>query len=167
MSLLTLSETRAQIQTSLTDAELQAVINREEDEIVRLYGASYSGSAGTVTETLEGGGAGLFLRRPLTTVASVTEDDAALAATDYRAWAQQGRLERLPKGARWGEVVAVVYVPYDDNLRRKSVLVDLVRLAVEKTALKSESIAGEYSYSAPEWEAERAQLLRRIGFLRA
>lgn len=166
MSLLTLAEARALIKTSLTDPELQAVIGREEDEIIRLYGAHYVSGTTTVSETLEGGGASLFLRRPIFSVSSVTEDGAALASADYRLWGAQGRIERLPKGATWGEVITVVYVPQDDNGRRKAALIDLVRLAVEHTALKSESIAGEYSYTAPDWEAERAKLLRRAGLAR-
>jgi hypothetical protein len=167
MSLLTLTEARALVKTSLSDPELQAVINREEDEIARLYGAPYVNATTTVSETLPGGGASLFVRRPLMSVKSVTEDAATLAATDYRLWPGQGRLERLPKGAIWGEVITLVYVPQDDNMRRKAVLIDLIRLAVERTALKSESIAGEYSYTAPEWDAERAKALRRLGFIRS
>ncbi len=166
MSLLTLADVRALVKTSLTDPELQAVIGREEDEIIRLYGAHYTTSTATVSETLEGGGASLFLRRPILSVSSVTEDGAVLASADYRLWGGQGRIERLPKGATWGEVITVVYVPGDDNSRRKVALISLVQLAVERTALKSESIAGEYSYSAPDWEAERAKLLRRAGLAR-
>ncbi len=166
MSLLTLAEARALVKTSLTDPELQAVIGREEDEIIRLYGAHYVDGTTTVSETLEGGGASLFLRRPILSVSSVTEDGATRASADYRLWGGQGRIERLPKGAVWGEVITVAYVPQDDNSRRKAALIDLVRLAVERTALKSESIAGEYSYTAPDWDAERAKLLRRAGLAR-
>ncbi len=165
MSLLTLAEARALVKTSLTDPELQAVIGREEDEIIRLYGAHYI-SGTTVSETVEGGGPSLFVRRPILSVSSVAEDGTALESTAYRLWANQGRIERLPKGATWGEVITVVYVPQDDNSRRKAALIDLVRLAVERAALKSESIAGEYSYTAPDWEAERAKLLRRAGLAR-
>ncbi len=115
------------------------------------------------TVTLEGEGKRkLYLRRKLTAVTSVTEDDVALAATDYKVWGAQGTVERLPRGIRWGEEIAIVYTPANDNDTRKAVIIDLVRLALERTALKSESIAGEYSYSAPEWEAERTAVLNRL-----
>ncbi len=173
MSLLSVAELRAQIQSSLTDAQLQSVIDREEAEVTRLYGAHYVDGATTVSETLEGGMRNLYLRRRLTSVSSVTEyqtsdstDGTALTAvTDYRVWAAQGRIERMPSGATWGAIVDVVYVPADDNDLRRAAIVDLCRLALERTALKAENIADEYSYTAPEWGEARAEILQRLGFI--
>lgn len=180
MSLLTVAECKAQVRTSLTDAQLQSVIDREEAEIVRLYGAHYVDGSTTVTETLEGGTRSLYLRRRLTSVSSITEyqtSDATsgtllTAVADYRVWAAQGRIERMPSTAvsgfgvgTWGAIVAVVYIPFDDSNARKAAIVDLCRLALERTALKAESIAGEYSYTAPEWGEARAEILQRLGFV--
>jgi hypothetical protein len=164
MSLATVAEVRALVNTNLDDSQLQAVIDREEEDVTRLYGAPYA-ALSYDTETLEGGGCNLMLHRPLSTVTSVTEDSAALAATDYRVWGRQGRLERLPAGSTWGVVVTVVYTPVDDNNKRKRTIIELVRLATERTAMKSESIAGEFSYTAPDWEVEHARVLRSIGFV--
>ena len=182
MSLLSVAELRAQVNTSLTDAQLQAVINREEAELIRHYGAHYVDAETTVTETLSGGLRNLYLRRPLTSVSSITEyltsdttDGTELTAvTDYRVWAAQGRIERMPSyalqgitsgAAKWGAIVDVVYIPADDNDLRKAAIVDLCRLALERTAMKQESVGGEYSYSAPEWGAARAEILQRLGFV--
>ncbi len=179
MSLLTIAELRAQVRTGLSDSQLQSVIDREEAEVIRLYGAHYVSGATTVTETLEGGTKSLYLRRRLSSVSSVTEystsdstDGTVLTAvTDYRVWAAQGRIERMPSTAVsgfgvgvWGAIVDVVYVPADDNDLRRAAIIDLCRLALERTALKSENVAGEYSYSAPDWGEARAELLQRLGF---
>jgi len=173
VSLVTPAEVRALVQTDKTDEQLQAIIDREEAEVVRLYGPHYVDEATTVTETIEGGTWSLCLRRRLSSVSSVTEkvligDDGTTLTEneDYFVWSGQGRLERLPQGASWGALVEVEYVPADDIDNRKAVIIELVRLALERTAMQQEDVAGEYSYKAPEWETERARLLRRLGFVR-
>jgi hypothetical protein len=64
-------------------------------------------------------------------------------------------------------VITVTYKPYDDREQRKEAIIDLARLTLERTAMKSESIAGEYSYTAWEggWDAERVKVMRRLGFV--
>lgn len=179
MSLLTVAELKAQVRTSLSDSQLQSVIDREEAEVIRLYGAHYVGGSTTVSETLAGGMKNLYLRRRLTSVTSITEyqtSDATsgtllTAVSDYRVWAAQGRIERMPSTnvsgfgvGVWGAIVAIVYVPADDNDLRRAAIIDLCRLALERTAMKTENVAGEYSYTAPEWGEARAEILRRLGF---
>lgn len=173
MSLVTPNEVRALIQTDKADAELQAVIDREEAEVVRLCGPHYVDALTTVTVRVPGGGPSIYLPCRLGSIVSVTESPlpgspgTVLAENeDYFAWAGQGRLERLPQGARWGSLVEVEYVPADDTEERKAVILELVRLALERTAMQQEDVAGEYSYRAPEWESERARLLRRLAFVR-
>ena len=166
MSLLTVAEARALVKTGLSDPDLQSVINREEALMTQTFGAHYVDANTTVVETLYGGGASLFLRRRLASVASIVEDTETLTATDYRLWGGQGRIERLPTGTKWLTVpIVVTYVPADDNLQRKAALIELVRLTLERTPMQSESIAGEYSFSAPDWERERVRLIRRLGFV--
>lgn len=166
MSLLTVAEARVLVKTGLSDPDLQAIINREEALLTQTFGAHYVDANTMVSETLNGGGASLFLRRRLTSVASIVEDTTTLTATDYRVWGGQGRIERLPAGTKWLKTPSVVtYIPVDDNLQRKATLIELVRLALERTPMQSESVAGEYSFSAPDWERERARLIRRLGFV--
>ena len=174
MSLLSVAELRAQVATQLTDPQLQAVIDREEALIVTQYGGHYVDASTAFTEKYRGGGENLFLRRAVTSVSSISErvglaDAPLILSTDaYFVWANEGYLTRLPEGTRWGQHVTVAYVPQDDSALRKAVLIDILRLALSRTGLKSESIAGEYSYTATDnWEAERAQIMRRLGFIRA
>jgi len=164
MSLLAAAELRAVVPTGLNDVRLQAIIDREEAIMVQRCGPHYVDANTRITTVLAGGGMNLYLPRRLTSVYRVTEDSAVLSQAngDFRVWADEGRLERLPAGSRWGAVVTVLWVPFDDTAHRKAVLIELVRLALERTALHSESIAGEYSYTAPDWELARAQLFRQL-----
>jgi hypothetical protein len=170
MSIVTTAEVRALVGSSLTDAQLQEIIDREEAELVSRFGANYDDAP--ITEEQPSDGKSVFLRRPIESVETVTEytslgsDGEVLATTTYHAWKAQGRLQRLPEGTRWGALVEVAYTPVDDTAKRKSVIIELVRLTVEQTALKSESVAGEYSYTAPDnWQAQRASVYRRLGFM--
>lgn len=161
MSLVTVAYTRAHIQTDLDDTTLQLIIDDEESELVRRCGAHGDGVT-AVTETIASApGGGLFLSRPFVSVTSITANGGAVAASAYTAYANQGYLSLL-SGGSWLAPVVVTYVPVDDRARRRMVIVELVRVALEQTAMKSESVGSEYSYSAPDWEAKRAALYRRL-----
>lgn len=168
MSLLSVAELRAAVNTSKTDTQLQEVIEREEAEVIVRYGAHYTGAA--ITEACDGGTSSLFLKRRIGSVSSITEAQSlggtatALTSTQYHIVANEGRIVRLSEGMRWGRHVTVNYIPADDRPLRKQVLIELVRLALEQTAMKSETVAGEYSFQAPEWEAQRRALYRRLSF---
>ncbi len=167
MSLLTIGEVRALISTGMDDAQLQAVIEREEAWLIHAYGPHYAAGL-SVTETLAGRQMrSLYLRRPIATVTSITVDGALVDSGNYRMWGNEGRIERLPAGSRWGEeAIVVVYGPQDDNALRKGALIDLLRLTVSRSGLKSESVAGEYSYTAFEnTDEERSRVMRRLGFI--
>ena len=161
MSLVTVARARAHIQTDLDDTTLQTIIDDEESELVRRCGAHGDGVT-AVTETIAGtNGGALFLSRPFVSITSITANGSTIPATYYTAYAGQGQLALLSDGA-WSAPVVVTYVPADDRARRRMVIVELVRVALEQTAMKSESVGGEYSYSAPDWEAKRAALYRRL-----
>lgn len=181
MSTLSVAELRALINTGLDDTRLGAIITREETEIDRRLGAASDGSTTSIVETKPGGGANFYLRRPIVSVTQVRERIAlgqaftTLLASQYQVWADEGRLERLPtatagvpawsmSGTLWGALIEVTYVPIDDRERRKLAIVEFVRIALERTAMKSENVAGEYSFQAPEWDSLRATLYRSLGF---
>ncbi len=180
MSTLSTAELRAVVNTGLSDTLLEAIINREELEITRRLGAASDGSTTTIVETKPGGLANVYARRPIVSVTQVREQQflggtfATLAAAQYYVWTDEGRIERLPaitggalawsSGALWGPLVEVTYVPADDRERRKLAIIEFVRIALERTAMKGESVAGEYSYQAPEWDVLRATLYRSLGF---
>lgn len=163
MSLTTILEVRALVSTGLSDADLQTVIDRIEAEITAKIGAPQTDALATeLVRTLRGAGENLFLPTEIHSVTSIVEDTASLTATEYQVWSG-GVIERLPLGAHWGDRVVVTYKPADDRSLRKSVVIDLVRLALNQTGLKSESIGGEYSYTAGEnWDAEFRKAMKRL-----
>jgi hypothetical protein len=165
MSLVTIAEARALINTSLGDADLQEVIDRVEAEITARIGAPQDDTyTVSIAKTLQGEGQHLFLPAEIYSMVSIVEDDVTLASTDYRYWSG-GVIERLPEGDSWGDVCVVTYKPADDRPRRKEAIIDLARLALNRTAMQAESVAGEYSYTAPaNWEKERRRILKRLAF---
>lgn len=164
-SLLTIAECRALVKTSLSDAELQAVIERIEAQITKRIGAPQDDSGNvTITETVRGNYGQLFLRVPFSAIVSVMEDGNLVDAANYQSWGASGMIERLPEHAVWGAVCVVVYKPSDMRYERKQATIDLVRLVVERTAMTSESIAGEYSFTAPDWDAAFRKILRKFSF---
>ena len=98
--------------------------------------------------------------------ATLSSTQRTLVAADYFLMAEEGMLHRMPDGTRWGEEVVVAYGPRDDRPARRSVVIELVRLVLSRTAYQSESVGGEYSYSIAEGavDQQRAVLMRSLGF---
>jgi hypothetical protein len=170
MTLLDVATLRAQVQTGLDDTQLAALIEREEAEVIARYGAHYTDGMTAISEVCDGSGCTVYLKRRVGSVVSITEAQqlggtaTTLTTSQYHVWPGQGRLGRLPEGTRWGRAVTVSYVPADDRPLRIQVLIELCRLALEQTTMKGESVAGEYSYQAPDWERARQRLYRRLAF---
>ena len=165
MSLVTPTDVKALINTSLSDANLQTVIDRVEAQITARIGAPQTDAYATeVVKTMRGEGEYLFMPTEIYSVSSIVEDTSTLTSDQYQTWAG-GVIERLPDDSHWGDRVVVTYKPTDDRLVRAQVIIDLVRLVIERTAMKGESIAGEYSYTAPDnWEAEFRKAMKRLVF---
>lgn len=164
-SLLTIAECRALVKTALSDEQLQTVINRVEAQITARIGAAQDDTGNVqVVETVAGEDEHLFLRVPATAIVSVVEDDVTVDAGDYRLWGESGMIQHLPTGSQWGAVCTVTYKPADMREERKTAAIELVRLTVERTAMVNESIAGEYSYTAPDWDAQMNRILRKLCF---
>lgn len=170
MSLVTLAQVRVLVKAAnvLTDTQLQFILDDLEAEVTRLVGAHYTDGATTVSMTVAGGGRNLYLVRPLASVTSITDEDSnTYTSATYRLWSEQGRIEAQPSGVTWlAGLYTVVGVPVDDNAKRREVIINLVRLELERTAMQSENIAGEYSYTAPDWELQRRRLLKRLQYVR-
>lgn len=185
MSLLTVTEARELVATDKSEAALQMILDAIDMDIVNHFGAHYVDASTNVVETLNPvGGKNLYLRRRATSIDEIAEyaylgaTPVTLTASEYHLWGNEGRIERLvaPQwlglsgvgSAYWGAQVTVTYLPVDDNAIRKMVMAQLLQLELERTTLKSESIAGEYSYTASDAvDAQRATLMRklRLGFL--
>jgi hypothetical protein len=140
MSLVTLSEVRALVETSLTDVDLQAVLDREEGWLAARIGAL----TGARTDTFSPGltDTPIYLSRRAASVV-VTDNALSVAAADLRFVPESGMVRRIT-GA-WTGPVAVTYTPTDADTVRRAVI-ELVRGTVTETGSDAESI-GDYSYS--------------------
>jgi len=163
------SDVTALVPTGLSTNDLAAVISRVEDYITDKIGAPYATGL-ELTETVKGGYGDVFTKRRISAVVSVTEyqqlsssTGTALAdGTTMFVWQRQGRITRLGVNA-FGERVDIVYTPIDEREKRKQAIIDLVRLELSRSALKSERVAGEYDYTALDnYEAERRRIMRRL-----
>ena len=166
MSLVTAATAKKLIKTSLADADLQDVIDRVETQITERIGAPWTDDStpSSIVKTMRGEGSNLFMPTEISAVSSIVEDTVTLSSDEYRAWGG-GVIERLPMGTWWGDRVVVTYQPTDDRDKRTQVIIDLVRLVLERSAMKHESVGGEYSYEAPEnWNREFNKAMRRLTF---
>lgn len=166
MSLVTAETAKKQINTSMSDEDLQVVIDRIESQITARIGAPWNGDTPPeVEKTMRGEGPSLFLPTGIYEVVSIVEDDVTLTEDEFRVWGNGGVIERLPLESNWGAVCVVTYKPMNDTFKRVPVIIDLLRLTLERTAMKSENIAGEYSYTAPDnWDAEFRKAMKRLVF---
>ncbi len=165
-SLVSPAKVKALINTSLSDLVLQDVIDRIEAQITKRIGAPWTDDStpAQIVKTYRGEGPYLFTPTEIHSVVSIVEDGSTLTTEDYRTWAG-GVIDRLPEGASWGDRCVLTYKPADDRLVRTQVIIDLVRLELERTAMKSESIAGEYSFTAPDdWDDQFRKAMRRLVF---
>jgi len=162
MSLVSPAEVRQLVTTDLDDAALQAIIDRVEAEVTARYGPPQD-DAGTVevTRTLWPMGDVVFLPVEPAAIVAVVEDGVTLGADEYSLY-PAGVLQREPPNTPWIGPVTVTYRPVDDRPLRKQVIIDLVRLVLERTAMAEERI-GDYGYKAVDFERERRRLLRRLG----
>lgn len=170
MSLVTPSELIARVETHLSNATLQPLLDGIEKEIVDKIGAAYVDDSTPITEIHSGGGRHLYLKRRILSVETVTEytdltDQTGTALTeftDFVSWATRGMLERV---GNWGWRVNVSYVPTDDRKNWREAIIDLARIDIARMPMRSEGVQGEMNYTAPEnWERERAKILQRLMF---
>ncbi|PKN98002.1 MAG: hypothetical protein CVU42_13850 [Chloroflexi bacterium HGW-Chloroflexi-4] len=163
--LLTAAECRVLVRTSMSDDDLDAVIARIERLITKRIGAPQNDeNSVTITETVEGEGEHIFVKTRFSEIVSITEDGASVDADDYRAWGDSGMVERLPEGYQWDDVCVVTYKPVDQRDERKEATINLVRLYLERTAMVSENVAGEYSFDAPDWDKAIKRELKNLCF---
>lgn len=165
MALLTVTQIREHVETDLSNDALQRLIDSEDGEITRRFGAPT-----TQTETLKGGESYVFLSRLVTSITSVTEEvdetTTTLAVDDYDLWWNQA-LERDADGTNgrstWGDKVTVVYVPQTTTPQRTLLLIQLVQLAVQYSGVQSASIgSGDYSATYQDYQRERERLFRKL-----
>ena len=109
---LAVADCRALVPTPLTDPQLQRVITMIEDDLDNVLGAVQTAALGTeLTVVIAGEQADIFVKRPISSVTTVTEysgmtDTTGVALTEdeeFYVWEEEGRLQRIggsiPRGA--------------------------------------------------------------------
>jgi hypothetical protein len=145
--LLSVTRLRDFVATTLSDASLQAMLDRAFSDIAKKLGP-----AGVTTEHLTASGPLLMLSRRALGIASIarfypwTGSTLTLATDDYELSTSGRMLRRLRTGTNpalyWGEVW-VTYTPEDDSPTRVMGAVDLVRTEVAYSGYTSESTQSE------------------------
>jgi hypothetical protein len=181
--LITAAQAQARgVGLALDTTTLQAIIDDEEATMIARYGAHGDGTT-SVTEIARREGGSVFLRRAAVSVTSVTQAEypggtgTALATTDRYTWLAEGRIELYPASTPFaaqydtGKLVTVIYVPVDDRAKRRSVLLELVRIATEQpVASGGEKTSGlgfsgeDGSSSGIDLDIARVRAYRKLEF---
>jgi hypothetical protein len=175
--ILTVNQLRDFVETPLSDASLQIILDAAEWAIVNRAGAT-----GARTEIASGGFRFIALARPAASISSVVEtagwsdsvgaSDITLAADDYLVGAGEMLIERLITGTNprsvWGARVTTVYTPVDDDPIRAEVQIELCKLALNYTPGLAEETIGTWTErftnnSAWSNQTERDSILERLG----
>ena len=170
MSLLSTADLTPIVDAPVTEAELQIIIDRVEAEITGEIGPPFDDSEPPeLVETVYGGGECVFVKRPIGNIVSITSKAnagataVAWSASDYFSMADAGMIEKA--SGVWPRYVTITYVPRDEREKRKQAIIDLVRIVLSHSALQTESVSGEYSFTAPpHWEDEKRKVMRRLTF---
>lgn len=185
MALITAAQAQARgVGLALSEAALQAIIDDEEAIMIARYGVHGDGTT-SVTEVGRREGGSVFLRRTPLSITSVTQAEypggtaTALATTERYTWLNgEARIELYPASTPYaaqydaGKLITVVYVPADDRAKRRSVLLELVRIATEQpTATGGGKVSG-LGFSVDEGSAAssydldvaRARACRKLEF---
>lgn len=163
-SLLSTDEIREHVDTDLSDTALQLLIDAADADLVRTHGPHATDGSVVEHHNPRDGDRYVFLRRPADGAVVVTRtyyDDApaVVDATEYRLDAPR-KVALL--GCLWGYgPVTVAYTSTADLAARRSVLMDLVRLAIRYEAASSTRM-GDAQVSHVEYEPERARILARL-----
>jgi hypothetical protein len=168
VAILNAEEVLQRIVTDLDSATVDRIIAEEEAEIVRRFGNGIASVVDTIDSEKKGN---VYLDRRFASITTVTEGDSitqtTVDSTGYHQWLDEGRLERIGTTGliiAWQPIVVVTYVPQDDKTERQRILLELVRLATERQAMKSESVGqSDYIYKTPDdWEREREKILAKL-----
>lgn len=169
-ALLTVDQLREHIDTDVTDAGIQRLLDEADFDIVQRYGAH----TGTVIEYFTCGPADplIFTTRKISAITEIVEtnrgvngdEETTLDASDYLNDGSR-QLRRVSGGTNsasyWSPRVKVTYTPISDTARRTSVTIDLVRLACRYDAASSTSL-GDVSISHVDYALERERILARL-----
>ena len=157
----TLTRVQERIETDLTGAELQSMIDEITAEIEGRFGV-----VGSIIVFLDGDRKYLSLTRPYSSTITIVEilgtDETTLSADDFRILDGGRTLERLGDGTNgrllWERLVKVTYTPASKAEEREEVVIQVVQLGVEFRGLKTEK-SGDYSVTFADYKAARDTLI--------
>lgn len=181
---------RAWVPNAIPDPVVTDMIAIEQSFIESFFGSATAsrtqllrGGADTGTYGASINNVSIYLTRPISLVTSIYEDytnasnhataTPLVNGTDYRIWSAEGRIERrgplypliapadVPPSP-WLPEVEIIWTPVDDTPERKRACVELVRIAVSRNPFTRESVAGEYTIEAPDWEEARKILIMNM-----
>ena len=169
MSVLTTTELELQVDTDLSDAALQSIIDGVERDINDYVGppSAYVFERGPELLTV--------IRLPIDTsaIVSVVEFTDArsdptkttLASNDYELSSDGMDLRRLSSGTNprsmWSWHVVLTVTPTADSARRKQCAIQLSRLEIVHTGYGSER-AGDWNGTVLDIGKERGRILKRL-----
>lgn len=160
---------RDHIETGLSDDALTELVAQATAEVEDRFGTDAAMSV------IKAGDWGTVIRLPraISSITSIVEKDSSfttlstLVAADYVVGHSGRVIYRV--GQCWAPVVVITYTPVSEQTKREAMIIDLVKLAVNYSGLKSEKI-GDYSYDRgdTDYETARQRILgrNRSGFLR-
>lgn len=173
MSLITPDELRAatpEMGEEWTDDALQGIIDREEAEIVRLFG-SHTRARETAFPRAS---SLLYPSRKVAAIVSISETSydvtTVLDPTDYSVIDGGHTIRRLRTGVNvrslWGSPVEVEYVPADEVQVRVGVLIELAQVGLQPAGVQSRTMGSwreDYATGQGSSRAEqRTAILRRL-----
>lgn len=164
MALLTVTEVRDHVEADINDTALGRLVDNADQEIIDRLGA-----LATQTWVDQGGRLILHLPRKATSITSAVErlleTDYTLAASDYELLGDGYQVQRKQGSGypyqNWRGRVTIVFVPSDETVARKKLLVDLVKLDVQYDALRGSSL-GDVSRTNLDHAAERNALFQQL-----
>lgn len=172
-----LDRLKLRVETDLTDAELQLMIDAEVAEIIARFGA-----IAEITKLENGQRHFITLHRRIDeaeTIAiveispgntSATANRTTLSSDDYRITNGGRTIERLIDGTNgrqlWSDLVEFTYTPVSDQNRRDEAVVKLVTLSITYQGLDKQESVGDFSrggsVTADAYTKEREALLNTL-----
>lgn len=168
MPLLTVSEFRQHVKTTLSDEAVQRLLDANEAEINDRFGTSTTAAV----EVFYPGSVNLLgLGRPASAITTVVEErndaDSTLATDNYRltpgGWTLERRTTAASPYTTWGDRVVVTYSIADEVAKRRRVLMKLTQFDIEnRPGVSSESAQDQFTAFSNRITDEREEILRAL-----
>jgi hypothetical protein len=170
MSVLSVSELQAQVETDLGDTPIQSIIDAVESDIEARIGPT-TGYTHEYDRVQYQHVLRLTVKASsITTVVEYREaqsepDKTTLSADDYELSDDGWWLRRLSDGTNsyetWGWHVVVTFEPASDTARRKQAAIKLARLEIVHSGFASQGV-GDSREQSTDYQRERANILRSL-----